>query len=167
MRRFLIPLAAAAALAAVAVPAIAASTVNVPRKFHGKLAHVRSVSRVPVLLPSALNAGVKPSRVYGSVEGLKRGQYDLSLGVGASCHEATACFVAEFFAKRGAKPAIKRKVSLAHGITGRYHGIRCGASCAPAEIEWVESGVLYDIQFKGKKSQLVALANSAIRAGAR
>jgi hypothetical protein len=167
MRRSLSLVAAAVALAALAAPALAAAPVNVPGKFSSKLARVRSRSGVPVRLPSRLDAGVRPSRVFGTVEGLSSGRYDLGLGIGRSCHQATACFVAEFFAKKGAKPSIKRRVALARGITGRFRGISCGASCAAAEVEWVQGGVLYDVQYKGNRKQMVGLANSAIRGGAR
>lgn len=167
MRRLTTVLAAAAALSALAAPALADSTVNVPSKFSSKLAHVRSTSRVAVRLPSTVVAPVRASRVFGTVEGVKSGQYDLALGVGRSCHTATACFVADFFARRGARLAIKRKVALARGIEGRFRGVTCGASCAAAEIQWIQHGVLYDIQYKGNRGDLVKLANSAIRGGAR
>jgi hypothetical protein len=150
-----------------AVPAFAASPVDVPAKLHSLLPKVRSKSGVPVRLPSSVDAGVKPSRVRGSVEQVSSGQYHLALGVGSGCHEATACFVAAFFGRKGASLDIKRKVSLARGITGRFQPISCGASCAAAEIQWKQGSVAYAIQFKGTKKQMVALANSAIRGGAR
>lgn len=172
MRRSTLALIAVAALAALAVPAFAASTVSVPKKFSSKLGRVRAKSQVPVRLPSKISVDVSAARVFGTVESLKNGQYDLALGVGRSCHTATACFIAEFFAKRGAAPKLRRKVALAHGIQGRYQPIRCGASCAAAEIQWRQPdklgrNVLYDIQYKGTKRQMVALANSAIKGGAR
>ena len=167
MRRSLTLSVVLAAIAVLAVPALAASPIDVPREYRSKLAHVKNVSGIPVLLPSSLRAGIKPSRVFGTVEGLKRGRYELGLGVGRDCHGANACFVAAFFGERGAGLSFKRRVALAHGIVGRYHPISCGASCAPALVQWREGGVAYEIQFKGRKRQLVALANQAIRAGAR
>jgi hypothetical protein len=166
MRRLLLVFSLLAAL--VAVPALAASSVDVPAKLDSVLPKVRSKSKIPVRLPSSVDSlGVKPSRVRGSVEQVSSGQYHLALGVGSGCHEATACFVAAFFGRKGAALDIKRKVSLARGITGRYQPISCGASCAAAEIQWKQSSVAYAIQFKGTKKQMVALANSAIRGGAR
>src|SRR3954454_11250976 len=164
MRRLLV---VCVAVFAVAVPAFAASSVNVPAKFSSVLPKVRSKSGIAVRLPSSLDAGVAPSRVHGAIEQVSKGQYHLSLGAVRGCHEATACFVAAFFGRRGAGLDIKRKVSLARGIVGRFRPISCGASCAAAEIQWKQGRVAYAIQFKGTKKQMVALANSAIRGGAR
>jgi hypothetical protein len=164
MRRLLL---CALALLVFAVPAFAASPVNVPSKLSSVLPKTRSKSGIAVRLPSALDAGVRPSRVHGAIEEVSSGQYHLSLGAVRGCHEATACFVAAFFGRRGAGLDIKRKVSLARGITGRFRPISCGASCSAAEIQWKQGSVAYAIQFKGAKKQMVALANSAIRGGAR
>ena len=164
MRRFLLVFVAAFAL--LAVPSVAAApSVNVPAKFSSVLGKVRARSGLTVRLPSRLDAGVKPSRVRGAVESVRHGRYHLSLGVGRGCHESTACYVASFFG--GGKVAAGKRVSLARGLHGRYSPMSCGASCGPASVSWRQSGVAYTIQFKGKKSQLVALANSAIRGGAR
>jgi hypothetical protein len=167
MRRPVILALSLLALCSLAVPAIAAAPVDVPAKFANVLSKVRKKSKVAVRLPSSLNAGVKPSRVYGAVEELSRGRYHLSLGAARGCHEATACFIAAFFGQDGGALVGTRKVSLAHGISGRFDPISCGASCAPAQLGWKQHGVAYTIQFKGSKRQLVRLANSAIRGGAR
>lgn len=52
--------------------------------------------------------------------------------------------------------------------------MRCGGSCAPAEIQWVTKGVLYTIQLKlddadakNAKRIFKALAEDAIAAGPR
>src|SRR4051794_23223889 len=163
MRRVLL---VALALLVFAVPAVAASPVNVPSKLSSVLPKVRSKSGIAVRLPGSLDAGVRPSRVHGALEEASRGQYHLSLGAARGCHEATACFVAAFFGRKGAGLDIKRKVSLTRGIEGRFRPITCGASCSAAEIEWKQGRVAYAIQYKGTKKQMVALANSAIRGGA-
>jgi hypothetical protein len=169
MRRPLLILAAIAALALAAVPAFAANSVRVIPKFGSKIDKAKARSGVPVRLPSrvSVDEDIKPSSVRGAIESVKDGRYHLSLGVGSGCHEATACFVASFFAREGAVPKLKQKVSLAQGIEGRFQPIKCGASCAAAEIQWRQGRVLYDIQFKGTKRQMKALANSAIKAGPR
>lgn len=164
MRRLILVVLAALL---VAVPAFAAAPVNVPAKFSSLLPKVRSKSGIAVRLPSSLDAGVSPSRVRGAIEEVSSGQYHLSLGAARGCHEATACFVAAFFGRRGAALDIKRKVSLARGIVGRYRPITCGASCSAAEVQWKQGSIAYAIQFKGTKKQMLALANSAIRGGAR
>jgi hypothetical protein len=155
------------ACAAVAGPAFAASSVSVPSKFSSVLAKTRSKSDIAVRLPSRIPVDVRGSRVKGTLEDVGAGQYHLALGIGRSCHEATACFVAAFYGRKGAGLDIKRKVSLARGVTGRFRPITCGASCSAAEIQWKQGGVAYAIQYKGTKRKMVALANSAIRGGAR
>lgn len=117
-----------------------------------------------------LRASGLPKCVFGSGGATKKG-YDLELGYGR-CGGANACFVAAFLADRGGTPSAKKKTGLLKGLTGYWRDISCGASCSPAEIEWVEDGVLYTIQYKGVlrngvKKTLVGLADSAIGAGPR
>jgi hypothetical protein len=120
-----------------------------------------------VLLPSTLNLGSSVPRLYGSGGATAKG-YDIQLAYAPNCHDATACFLAEFWGNPGKLSALKTRVALAHGIAGSYAGISCGASCGPATIEWKESGVLYTIQYRaGTKTNMIALADSAIKAGPR
>ncbi|MET0447246.1 MAG: hypothetical protein ABW004_02520, partial [Aeromicrobium sp.] len=82
----------------------------------------------------------------------------------------SACFLAEFFAAKGAKLGYKAtNVKLALGMKGYYKASSCGASCTPPSIIWIEKGVRYEIQAKalGGKKAFVAMANSAINAGNR
>ena len=65
------------------------------------------------------------------------------------CNGANACFLASFSGERGGKPQFKKTVSLVHGITGYFRPVTCGASCAPAFIQWKEGKVLYEIENKG------------------
>jgi hypothetical protein len=166
MKRPLVLVAALVAIVALAVPALAASPVNVPSKFSSVLPKVKTKSRVAVRLPSSLDGYVKPSRIYGAVEELRNGRYHLSLGGGRNCHEATACFIAAFLGERGGSIS-GSKVTLSGGIKGRYSRGGCGASCAPDQVQWKQGGVAYSIQYKGTKRQIVALAKSAIAAGPR
>ena len=168
MRRYLLLLTAVAAIAAVAVPAFAASSVNVPREFSSKLSRIKDRSNIPVRLPSRVSSPRPADRVFGTIEDLGDGEYHLALGVGRDCHESTACFVASFFAERGMAPNPRyRAVDLAQGIPGRFRPIRCGASCSAAKVQWRQAGVAYEIQYKGTRRQMVRLANSAINAGPR
>lgn len=167
MRRSLILALAFAALAAAAVPALGATSVSVPSKLSSVLPKARSKSGIAVRLPSRVSVDVSGSRVHGAIEEVSRGQYHLSLGVGRGCHESTACFVAAFFGRKGASLDIRRRVSLARGIVGRFRPITCGASCSAAEVQWKQGGVAYAIQYKASKRAMIALANSAIRGGAR
>jgi hypothetical protein len=170
MRRSLIALAAIAALATCAVPALAAgTTVDVPAKLGGLIPKVKKKSGLKVRVPSTLHSYVKRTYASGSAS---KGRYDLEIAAAKDCGGATACFIATFSGERGATPAFKRTVSLARGITGYFKPVTCGASCSPAFVQWKQGGVLYEIEFKGatqkkEKSTMVRLANSAIRAGAR
>lgn len=163
------PAAAAALLAAaVLAPAVLAASrpVNLPRVLAVQIASAKR-GPVSVLLPSTLNADSGVPRVYGSGGATARG-YDIQLAYAPNCYDATACFLAEFWGNPGKLRALKSRVALARGIAGTYAGISCGASCGPATIEWKESGVLYTIQYRaGTKTNMIALANSAIKAGPR
>jgi hypothetical protein len=163
-------LIAALALFAVAVPAFAASTtVDVPAKFKTLIPKVEKKSGISVRLPSTIKSYVKRTYADSFATGKT---YTLDLGAAKSCHGANACFIAEFNGTRGGKPAFKRTVSLAGGVTGYFKPVTCGASCSPSFIQWKEGRVLYEIEYKGapekkQKSTMVALANSAIRGGDR
>jgi len=68
-----------------------------------------------------------------------------------------------------------REVSLAHGLPGYFRPVSCGGSCAPANLWWQESGVLYQIQLsmspeeseRAQQRAIVRVADSAILAGPR
>jgi hypothetical protein len=173
MRRILAVLAAAAAaIALLAAPATAGDTslIQPPSIFKGDLPSVKTTSGVDVYLPSHLRVFTK-RRVAGNASA-ENGFYDLELGIGRRCNGANACFIGNFTGTRGVEPAFARKARLTGGRTGYWKGITCGASCSPAEIQWVEDGVLYTIATKSvsskkEKATLVKLANSAIKAGPR
>jgi hypothetical protein len=159
---------------AVAVPALAASSsgkVDVPHKFRKLTPKVKEKSGLPVLLPQKIwAAGQKPSRVYPQGSATEK-SYFLELDFAKGCNGANVCFLASFSGVRDGKFSFKRKVNLTHGIVGRWHPVQCGASCAPAFIQWKEFGVLYEIEDKGvgkhEKRWMQKIANSAIRNGPR
>lgn len=166
-----------AALALLAPPAALASaetpgarTVSVARVFHRQLPRARR-SGVAVLLPAKLL--VDSSRRDLTASGRAgRGHYRLELDAAPGCAGANACFIALFTGRRGGHPAGGVRVALARGLHGRFHSRSCGASCAPPSIEWREHGAFYGIQYalasdRRARSQLVALANSAIAGGGR
>jgi hypothetical protein len=167
MRRLWIVALALVAAVAVAVPALAAGNrMNVPQKFAKVLPKVKQKSGIPVLIPTYLDAGAKPSRIFGQGSA-KKGEYLLELGFGKNCTGGNACFVAAFIANKGAKPIGKIKLKLTHGITGYYHQGGCGANCAPDGVEWKQGGVLYEVQMKASQAKIVRLANQSIKAGPR
>lgn len=63
----------------------------------------------------------------------------------------------------------------AEGITGYFMPIRCGGSCSPANLWWVQDKVLYHIQLKltsnlteqDQRKIITTVANSAILSGPR
>jgi hypothetical protein len=172
-----VALAATAAVAPAAAPAdptppaatAADTTVDVPRLLRTWIARARSRSHLRVLVPSRLTTEFDRLYPEGSA---RRDHYELALGAVRGCHQATACFVAAFLARRGGQPAGPQRVQLAKGRIGRFTPLSCGASCAAPQVEWRERGVVYTIQAKigtrdTERRLLVALANSAIRHGAR
>jgi hypothetical protein len=155
-------LAAVVLLSLLAPAGALAAAVDLPSLLSSEIASAKQ-SAVKVLIPSQIKPGVP--HLYGS--GGRSGHgYAIDLGAVPRCGEANACFVADFLGGRGAL-SFTARVSLAKGITGAFHPSTCGASCAPATIQWREFGALYTIQFGGAKSSLVALADSAIEAGPR
>lgn len=121
-----------------------------------------------MLLPSRITT--EHRKLFSSGKGSKN-RYEFEIGAVRNCHSATACFVADFRARRGGKPSGK-KVKLAKGTTGYFHPTSCGASCASPGMEWVQHGVWYSIEAKlgtqkTERRVLTRLANSAIRNGAR
>jgi hypothetical protein len=164
-------LAAVLAAVAVAVPAIAASgTISVPQKFSKLIPKVKAKSGLPVRLPSRLHVLVKPSKTYADSSATRK-SYLLELDAAKNCHGANACFLASFSGKRGGTPAFKKTVKLRGGITGYFKNVTCGGSCSPAFIQWIEGGVLYEIENKDigrhAKKAMMKTANSAIKAGDR
>lgn len=170
MRRSLLLLIALVAVAAVAVPAFAASEgdVNVPAKFKSLIPKVKAKSGLAVRLPGKIHVFLNPKKTFASGSATKK-SYSLELDAAKECNGSNACFLAFFGATRGGKPAFKKTVSLTRGITGYYKPVTCGASCSPAEIQWKEGKVLYEIQNKGggSKKAMARLANSAIKGGNR
>jgi hypothetical protein len=154
-----------AALGIVAPALAASSPANLLKVLAPQIASAKQ-GKVAVLVPATLSADAPAARLYGSGGATQRG-YDIQLAYARDCFDATACFLAEFWGNPG-KIDLKTRVALAHGITGAYRGISCGASCGPATIEWKERGVLYTIQWRaGTKATMIALADRAIEAGPR
>jgi hypothetical protein len=150
--------------AVVSAAAAAPGLVALPPLLVKEIASAKQ-SGTPVLIPARLNAGLPASRLYGS-GGKSGGGYDIQLAAAPGCDDANACFVAEFWGGRG-KLELASRLTLSRGIQAAFLASHCGASCAPAAIEWLEFGHRYTIQFTGSRSALAALADSAIAAGPR
>jgi hypothetical protein len=157
------------ALIAPATASAATHIYDVPDLVARPLAAVKKATSIDVLLPSQFTSDLP--KLYSEGRG-RGGTYRFEVGGVRHCGGAQACFIASFRAKRGGKPSNPRKVALKHGRRGYFQALRCGASCAPPSIEWVQDGVLYTIEgkFGTKKSErrvLTRLANSAIGKGPR
>ena len=162
-------LGALVALLAPATASAATFVYDVPDLVHKPLIAVKKATKVDVLLPSRMTSNLK--RLYSEGRGRAR-SYRFEIGAARNCHSATACFVASFRARRGAKPSNPRKVTLRGGRRGYFRPLSCGASCAAPSLEWVQGGVLYTIEAKlgtkrTERKILVRLANSAIAHGPR
>jgi hypothetical protein len=150
----------------------AASAAPPAPEFRAELARVRRLTRVPILLPSYLpDALDRPLYVKG---GGMAEAYGFSITSIPRC-AANACSIGEFSGSKGALVTEGlEEVELANGIKGRYKPLTCGASCSPPFVEWFDYPFNYMIQLKlntgdeeKDKAALVALANSALRAGPR
>jgi hypothetical protein len=158
--------AAAAANAAGPPPAIHP---DVPSLFAHEIRAIdASHTAPPVLLPATVP--LLREKLYGS-GGVDLLGWDLSIGGAKNCGNATACFIADFEAIKGGK-ALGTPVMLKGATKAAYKPSSCGASCAPASIDFVVHGVLYDFQVAtldshNGKATMIALAQSAINAGPR
>src|SRR5215212_9195457 len=163
MRR---PLLLALALLAVLAPAAGGATrsIDLPQLFATQLDRAHAQTDVPILLPQTMRSDFRRHFPEGRA---RPSAWRFDIGAARNCNQATACFVAEFRAVRGRSPSARRTVRLARGRTGYYQPLACGASCSPPSVEWRERHALYSIQAKVTKSELVRMANSAIRNGPR
>jgi hypothetical protein len=145
--------------------ALAAPQVTVPPLFEDELPSVKDKTEIAVLLPQTM-----PDLFgeYFPAASARRRSYDLDLGAAPGCGGATACFVAAFTGRKGGQPSGRRRVELARGRVGRFQPLSCVASCSPPSISWRERGNTYEIQAKvERRRQLIRMADSAIRHGAR
>lgn len=139
------------------------------------LQKIRKQANAPILLPSKLPSSVNENEIHFVGGEGKSDGWEISLYYKEGCGDA--CFVGYFEAKRDGKVSrdeVDRVVRLVNGISGYYTARSCGASCAPPQINWMDKGVMYTIQFKVNnrtkkhdEAEVIALANSAIQGGAR
>jgi hypothetical protein len=163
-----------AAVLSFVAPALAASP-SLPARFASQIKAIKRDSRAPaILLPRSLPIGLARPHFPLYAEGGPSGAaYDLELGDHAKCG-ADACFVASFSAQKGGTiyPGFTT-VTVRGASQAQYHGLLCGGSCSPPQIEYVVKGVLYIIQAnltvpRSKyESTMVAAAEASINAGPR
>ncbi|HEY4279540.1 MAG TPA: hypothetical protein VGM91_15045 [Conexibacter sp.] len=158
--------------AADASPDSSIRTIAPPSAFRSTIERMQRHTAIAILLPAKIRIEEPRGRGVEINWHASKRAWSIALGIGPRCGGANACFVGAFSARRGGKPAFRRKVSLHGGTTGWFKRSSCGASCAPPEIQWVDNGVLYAIQMVeagpgSDRRKLVALANSALAGGPR
>jgi hypothetical protein len=152
----------------VVAPAMASATL--PSLLSAQIQKINAAPKAPpVLLPRSIPLDGKHLFPSGGAVGTT---YDIEIGAVKNCHDADACFVAEFAAARGGKVSGKR-VTVTGASSAGFFPLSCGASCSPPQIMFVVHGVRYTIQANLKpsgssdKTVLIAAAQSAIAAGPR
>ena len=149
-----------------------------PEGFASAVRSVKSKVRIPILLPSALPEPFNKAK-RSVVQSVSEDSYAISLyyelGIG------DAGFAADFSGAASQRDSGQEfgnaaEVKLARGLHGTFTPIRCGGSCAPANLWWELGGVVYQIQLKlpyslneeeRQKKAIIEVANSAILAGPR
>lgn len=147
----------------------AAPTVDLPDLFGDELDRIRPKTDVPILLPQRMPDAF--DEYHASGFGRER-RWGLRLGAVEGCGGATACFIADFSARRRGRPRGPRRIALAGGRVGRFKPLTCGASCSPPSIQWRQRGATFSIAAKlgtrrTERRILRRMANSAIRNGPR
>ena len=141
-----------------------ARTVDIPGLFATQLERAHAQTQVPILLPTNMRADFKRFFPEGRA---RPNAWRFDVGAVRDCGGGGACFIAQFRGVHGRSPTAPRTLRLARGRTGYYRPSRCGASCAPPLVQWRERRTLYTIEAKVGRSELVRMANSAIRNGSR
>jgi hypothetical protein len=141
--------------------------------FHEVIPKLKSKTRVPIFVPSELPAPNK----YGDARLVSgEGEADrYGITFYYDCPSSGANFMGHFSGEKiHTKPRFGvgffERVQLVHGITGYFHDVSCGGSCAPPMIVWVKGGYKYALQLRTRsksKGAMIKAANSAILAGAR
>jgi hypothetical protein len=166
MRRLVLLTALLGLLAA--APAMASATL--PGLLSTQIQKINAAPKAPpVLLPRSMPLDGKHLYPNGAAAGAS---YDIEIGAVKNCHDADACFIAEFSAARGGKVSGKR-VTVTGASSAGFFPLSCGASCSPPQIMFIVHGVRYAIQANLKPSGssdravLIAAAEAAIAAGPR
>ena len=174
-------LARAAALVAVlgaGAPAVSAGSAVLTAGSAGAATTVTAVfvkvlpallrSHVPLYLPTVF-PGVVKSHLHVSLGPVPKGAYEVDISTVANCNGADACtwgWVSGERSPQGYKfPAKDVPVSLGANIKGEYSPGSCGASCSGVSVDWLVHGYLYSAGGYMDRSQVVALARSAVAAG--
>jgi hypothetical protein len=136
-------------------------------KFKAILPRLQSQSDLTIRLPSYLPPEIQKQQIFVRGQSSNMG-YRVDLESHPDCNGANACFIGVFGASLRNRPTFDQAVPLARGITAYYQPLRCGGSCSPPAIEWIQERVLYSIQMRVSrdpieaKQTMIQLANSSI-----
>jgi hypothetical protein len=145
---------------------------ELPPQLAALLPELKSQTGAPILLPNRLPP-LAQETVYAHAKGDADG-YTIRLESDPDCDGANACFLGSLRAKRGGRYSFPQVAKLNETTTARFKPTTCGGSCSEQAIEWKCKGVLYIAQLnlkteseKEARAEMVELAGSAVRVGAR
>ncbi|MEG4962979.1 MULTISPECIES: hypothetical protein [unclassified Microcoleus] len=134
------------------------------------LPKLKGKTQVPIFIPSRIPVSQK---MYYQTTA-KANNYTISIEYKADCGGTTVCTFGAILGQKGGEFTTKvegvtktlKNVKLAGGVKGVFHN-GCGAYCT-ATLEWKNQGFMYTVVIKnGRESDLILIANSAIKAGKR
>jgi len=145
---------------------------ELPAALAALLPELKAQINVPILLPSHLPP-LAEQTVYAHAK-VDADGYTIRLESEPDCDGANACFLGILRAKSGGRYSFPQVVKLNESKTARYKRTTCGGSCSEQAIEWKCKDVLYIAQLnlktgseKEARAEMVELAKSAVRGGAR
>lgn len=135
--------------------------------FQQVLPVLREKTRVPVRLPTDLQAFESTPSLYAIVEAASPSRYELEIAFTPDCNGGGPCHfgsVAGQVIKRGQRRPRGKPVKLARGIVGYFIDSTCGANCSDSTLSWDQDGYRYSVGAKaGSAEHQIKVANSAIR----
>jgi hypothetical protein len=142
--------------------------------FRPALEQIQPKTRIPIVLPLRLPSAIPEKNIKVASGEVREDGYFISLyfseGGGNAAFAAGFGGSARIFGPEDLPNT--HRVALSDGRTGMFSPVSCGGSCAPANLWWEQSGVMYQIQIKLKsdtpeKDQekiLIETANSTVTA---
>jgi hypothetical protein len=138
--------------------------------FRPAIEQIQHKTRIAILLPSKLPSPIHERDIKLASATVSEEGYSIALYFSEIGRSAT--FAAGF---GGSSRVVRdlpntRPVALAGGLMGMFRPVSCGGSCAPANLWWEQSGVMYQIQIrlgsetsdKDQERILVETANSSV-----
>ena len=141
------------------------------------IAELRHKTTVPLRIPGKLPSLDAAGQFYPIVKSASHEEYAIVLGATPDCDGQHACSYGTLLGTTRSTSQIdgydfnnrkKQTVALEGGLRGYVYEPVCGAYCSDSAIIWTEGRYQYVIGLKaGSSSELIAAANSTIRATSR